>query len=448
MSKKNMQVHENLTKKYGEFFCASPWNSLHEGPEGLTSTCCKTRVPIGYSTKNSYEEMYNSEHAKSVRKDFLEGKKPQQCSACWDLETDGKPSLNRVHGNTMSTEKVIDDLVAATDKDGTLHKHKPEWLDMLWTSKCNFACLGCSPDLSSTINNKYKKEFAILHGGNMRKYFPDMTNWDNGSQHKIDYILKHSDTIRSIHLNGGEPFMNQDTYELLEELLKRGLHKKIQIWSHTNGSITKSYKGADIVEDYLVHWGQNAKVTMSNDGFGAMGEYIRWGYKDKKWLSTYEKVRDSGVVLTIQTCWNIFNSLYIEEMGEWFLDNCKWAPFNPPFDKPDGSLTIWMDYSVCPDMLNYIPELKQQGINSLKNTLKNRNHPLSWTENLNRWIDWLAGPSRKNLQAKAYSLEGKVDNLKDWFNGCTALDQKRGTNLCRDIPRLAPLYELGNEVVN
>ena len=32
---------------------------------------------------------------------------------------------------------TIDELVANTQPDGTLNLHKPEWLDLLWTNKCN-----------------------------------------------------------------------------------------------------------------------------------------------------------------------------------------------------------------------------------------------------------------------------------------------------------------------
>jgi len=434
--------HERHNDVIQEFnlpnFCASPWNSFHEGPQGLVSTCCKTRQPIGWSNKQTYEEMYNSDHAKDVRAAFLRGERHSQCEACWIQEVNGEPSLNRVHGNAMSDMDNLRELVANTDADGTLHVQKPEWLDLLWTSKCNFACLGCGPDLSSTINNKYRKEFAILNNKSADEYYPHMTNWDNMGKHKVDYVLKHADTIRSIHLNGGEPWMQQETYELLEELLKRGLHKTIQVWSHTNGSITKSYKGVDIIDEYLVHWGENCKVTMSNDGFGAVGEYTRYGYKDKKWLETYRKVRESGVELTIQTCWNMFNAPNIDELGAWYIDNCPGTQYEPPYDVPDGSLTIWTNTTTQPCMINYVPELQQQGLQALKRLQKSKNHPYSWRENIQRWINWL------NQDLEEYSVDYK--NLLAWRRGIAALDIARGTDLCTSVPLLKPLYELATQI--
>lgn len=437
--------HKVLTELFGENFCSSPWNSLHEGPEGLVSTCCKTRVPIGYSHKEDYVTMYNSDHAKSVRAQFLRGEKPKQCSGCWVQEHDGKVALNRLHGNNMSTIENMYELVNATDADGTLHHHAPEWLDLLWTSKCNFACLGCTPELSSTINTKYKKEFAVLHGRDPNDYFTNMTNWDNKGDHKIDYILRHRDTIRSIHLNGGEPFMQPETYDLLEELLRHGLHKSIQIWSHTNGSITRGYKGKDIITDYLVHWGNNAKITLSNDGFGSIGEYTRYGYRDDKWLETYTKARKAGVKITTQTCWNVFNAPNIHETGEWLRENCLDAPYDPPFNTPDGSLTIWNNETLNASLLWFVPELAHMAIDSL-NRMKNdpnKRYPLSWE--FDRWIDWLAGDDRKEEHEKYYSPNGDHRYLEAWYKGIVLMDRKRGTNLLDSVPLLTPLYQYAQE---
>jgi MoaA/NifB/PqqE/SkfB family radical SAM enzyme len=434
--------HNYLTQRFGENFCASPWNSLHEGPDGVVTTCCKTRSPIGNSKTQSFEEMYNSDHAMSVRKEFLEGKKPAQCKECWVQEESGNASLNRISGNNMSSLENIANLVKKTDKKtGYMPTHKPEWLDLLWSNKCNFACLGCVPDLSSTINKNFKEEFAILNGKDPNRYYNNFADWSNGNSAKIDYILKHKDTLTRIHFNGGEPFLNEDIYELLDVLLKKNLHKKIKIWTHTNGSVTKSYKGIDIINDYLVHWGSNASITLSSDGNGKIGEYIRWGYNDKKWLSTYRKIKEAEIKLKIQTCYNVFNACDIDHIGQWYIDNCSIS------GSPYGSLTVWTNETTNPSMLNYNLDVRQTAINSLKNLLQSKNHPLGWEENLNKWLDWLTGTGKAMQHQKNYSSDN-YSNLKSWYNGVNALDIKRGTNLCKDISKLAPLYELGKKISN
>lgn len=426
---RNKNGHKYLTEKHGKFFCAAPWNSLHEGPNGLVSTCCKSREPIGWSQDQTFEEMYNSDHAKSVRASILQGKMHSNCKACAVQEADGHPAGNRVHSNEMTDNKVIDDLVANTDPDGTLHVHRPEWLDLLWTNKCNFACLGCGPELSSTINNKYHTEFSLLNDENYGKH----PNWDNGNTNKIDYIIKHSDTIQSLHLNGGEPWMQEATYELLEELLKRGLHKTIQVWSHTNGSITKSYKGVDILETYLVHWGDKCKITISNDGHGDRGAYTRYGYKESKWLNTYDRIRQSGLKnVSIQTCVNVFNAQTLTDTAEFYMENCQLD------NGLHGSLTIWHNPTTTPLMLAYVPELKERAIDQVQQLMLSERYPRQWCDDLQKYLDYLHRTSE--IDAK-YSLPNNK-KLLAWYDGVSALDTKRKTDLCATFPELVPLWDL------
>ena len=151
-------------------------------------------------------------------------------------------------------------------------------------------------------------------------------------------------------------------------------------------------------------------------------------------------MRESGINLSIQTCWNIFNAPNIHELGEWFMDNCpEDTRFNPPYNKPDGSLTIWTNDTTQPKMSYYIPELREQCLESLRKAQKSGVHPLSWTENLNRWQNWITREDQRYV-APNYK------NLYYWYNGMKQMDLARGTDLCTDVPHLRGLYELGKEI--
>ena len=425
--------HNNIIlEKYGRKFCASPWNSLHEGPGGLVSTCCKTRKPIGWSKENTFEQMYNSEHAKSVRSNILKGILPENCKQCSKMENEGFQAANRIHGNNMSNLNDMEDLIANTKSDGELLTHKPYWLDLLWTNKCNFACIGCTPELSSFWNDNFSKEHAILQGL-PKDFWNKFENWDNGNTNKIDYIIKHSDTIRSIHLNGGEPWLQESTFELLEEMLKRGLNKKIQIWSHTNGSITKSYKGVDIIFDYLVHWkGELCKITMSNDGFGEKGNYVRYGYSDKKWLSTYNKIHDAGLKCSIQTCLGLFNSLSLKNIYSWYKDNC--------VSTQDGSLTLIYNDSINVQLLHFVESLKEKFLNDIQDMLNNKIGFVNWIPHYEKIIEYAKINNTNNdLQKK---------NLINLHNGITAFDAKRNLDRYKIFPELTELFNIAQIYAN
>lgn len=418
--------HNAVVKKHGSNFCAAPFNSLHEGQNGLVSTCCKSRVPIGYSNKTSFEDMYNSEHAKSVRKAFLNNERHPQCEQCWVYEDKvGHEAPNRHSSNRMGFD-TIDEAVANTLPDGTMIKQSPAWLDLLWSNKCNFACLGCEPTLSSTIASKYKTEYALLNDKNIDHYYKDIGLWNNDNDAKIDYILKHSDSIDQLHLNGGEPFMAEGVYELLDVMLKKGLHKKIRIWSHTNGSITKTYKGKDLIEDYLVHWGPRAKIAISQDGFGKRGEYIRYGYKDKVWLNTYQKIHEAGVELKIQTCWNVFNALTIDQVGEWYMDN---LPRNK-YGVIEGTLGLWKNMPVGTEILRYHPDTHEKAFAALDRAIASGKHPKDWGNSLIEYRHYLDNSDIRKQQW-----------IKAFVSGVKHIDKARNTNFVDTFPELEDLIK-------
>jgi hypothetical protein len=134
----------------------------------------------------------------------------------------------------------------------------------------------------------------------------------------------------------------------------------------------------------------------------------------------------------------MFNAPNIDEIGTWYLDNCPGTHYDPPYNVPDGSLTIWTNTTTQPCMINYVPELQQQGLQALKRLQKSEIHPYSWRENIQRWINWL------NQDLEQYSVDYK--NLLAWRRGIDALDIARGTDLCTSVPRLQPLYELATQI--
>lgn len=413
--------HDLVVQKHGKNFCAAPFNSLFEGPKGLVSTCCKTREAIGYTNESSLEEMYNSEHAKSVRKAFLEGKKHPQCVQCWQYEDQtGLAASNRQSSNMLGFD-TIDEAVANTLPDGTMTKQSPAWLDLLWTNKCNFACLGCKPDVSSTIARKYKDEYALLAGMKPHEYYPDMDLWQTNNEAKIRYVIDHADSLEVIHLNGGEPFMSEGIFDLLDEMLKYGLNKKIRIWSHTNGSITTSYKGKDLVEDYLSKWGDMARIVMSQDGYGPRGEYIRYGYRDDVWLRTYRRIHEANVELSIQTCWNMLNAMVIDDIGAWYMENL------PKRDGVlNGKLGIWKNMSLGVEMLRIHEPTRQRCLQALRNLMESGNHPKGWEHTLKDHYKLMS--VRKDLNKQKW-----IWNCAD---GIEAIDRKRGTNFDKTFPEL------------
>jgi len=424
MYRKNETDIKQVTDKYGDSFCSAPFTSLHTGPDGRVSFCCKSRMSIGNEKDKSLEEIYNSPQAKSIRKTFLNNKRPKQCIDCWTIEDASNDISNNRYFEIDKSFDVIDKIIKNTLPDGTLLKQNPTWLDLLWTNKCNFACLGCSPDLSSTIATKYKDEYAIINGSSPENYFSQYNNrtkWQNDNSKKIDYILKYKDSLKFIHFNGGEPLLQEDIFELLDILLKNNLHKKIFLWFHTNGSVW-SYKNVDLIDDYLVHWKDNCSITMSSDNIGEKGSYCRWGYNEKKWTTLYKRFRENNIHVNIQTCYSIFNCLNLIDIAEWYLDTLP--------DPVWGTLGLWTNHTFDPRLIQLNTELLNDSINIIDDLLKTNKYPRAWDSGLIS--------HKQYIQQKYKGIEEISINF---IQGIEAIDEARGTNFIKTFPELGKLYE-------
>lgn len=401
--------------------CAAPFTSLYEGQFGKVTACCAMADELGSTYTDDLETVVNGEKFKNIRKLFLNNKFPKECISCSKFEEEtGQIARLRKDSNRFG-ESQIKNAIKQTNPDGSMNKQFPVMLDLLWTNKCNFACMGCNGELSSTIALKYNEAFALAHDCN-----PEDLNsklWKNNNDNKIDYILKHQDTIKKIHLNGGEPFMQEDVHELLEVMIKHGLHKKISIWSHTNGSISK-YKSKNIIEDYLSKWGVKCQVTISHDGHGEQGEYTRYGLKQKKWLNTLDQLHESNINVNIQTCYSVFNALNLVDMYHWYEENTK-------VRASDRSINPWHD------PLPYTAKFLQ--IDS--NLLEKANQQLDEVKRITKFKN--SSWDLDHLKAFLNTTESQEDLNKakqQFVKSIDKFDEMRNTDFQKTFPELKSFY--------
>lgn len=429
-----MLRNREVLKKYGKNFCAAPFMSLYEGEEGTITTCCKSRHEIGNTKKNSYEEVVNSEHMKKLRLQMLNGEKPKQCKNCWSYEEQTQTIASaREFNNTVAYDSGnLDRIIKKMKPDGTIKHQMPAWLDLLSTNKCNFSCLGCKPHLSSSIAKKYNKEFQILHNAEGSDYNKWTEEWTNGNKPRIDYILKYGHTIQQIHLNGGEPFLSSETYELLDAMIEAGLNETITLWSHTNGSILKNYKGKDLIKDYFAKW-KSARITLSNDGFGKTGEYIRYGYTDEKWREVFLKIAEyPHIEISVGSCINVFNIFHLREWSQEIVNLAEEAKI--PHTK-FADLKAWGDNTVNMHMIGVCRETKQKAIEYIENLLedhRNGTHKLPY--------EWIKRLPHFNKAIKESKMPDK-EHIRAFALGVEALDKKRKVKFIEACPELITLYE-------
>jgi MoaA/NifB/PqqE/SkfB family radical SAM enzyme len=253
-----------------------PFTGLATREDGAVKVCCRS-APIGNIQDNTLEEIWNNDTIQLVRKQVLNGERPEVCKPCFDLEDQGVESLRQRHINGVIPEARIN-LYPNTPLQEIMPFEFPT-IEIKLNNLCNLKCRMCNP-LDSTnwtdwdkVVPFYKKENNFLvptieslvnKPGKYIGAFDDTDNWWTS----FEKLLPH---FRRVEFAGGEPLMDPQHYKILDMLKPYG--KNIEIKYATNGTTLGISKGRTI-HDYWPHF-RSVAVNVSLDGIHDVYNYIR-----------------------------------------------------------------------------------------------------------------------------------------------------------------------------
>jgi len=299
-------------------FCVLPWVSLEASPIGTVRPCCLAEDELTDNAgvkfnlaQASFASIQNSHSMRRLRQEFVDKKQPQTCRKCWREERAGRTS-KRMH--TLDRLKHM----LADETDWTSDAKPLMFLDLKLGNICNLKCRICGSWSSST--------FAAEELANLDKSEDRKTNhhyqmlrqgaWPRENPTFWSEIEQVSDHIQYIEFTGGEPFMIQEHFDLLQGLIDRDLAGGIEIHYNTNG--TQYPEGAVDIWQHFRH----VEIAFSIDDVGARFEYQRTG---ANWseveanIARFKLLRGQHANITLQVCStvNVFNVLYLPELAEW-----------------------------------------------------------------------------------------------------------------------------------
>jgi organic radical activating enzyme len=281
--------------------CAAIDHGVTFYQNGTIAPCCL----IDYSYRKPIADIGDDPFA-----DIRTGSAPGVCNKCIDAEARGSNSY-RQQFNSMKTDAL-----------------GYQFIDVRNSNLCNIKCRTCCPDNSS--------QWAIELGHTIPIKQQDIVNYKN-------YIL--SPIVQSIYYTGGEPFINVEQWELLEELISLEYSKNISL-SYNSNLTTLKFKDKDIL-DIWKHF-KRVTVMSSIDAVGEKFNLIRsgadWQTVEKNFIKLKE-YQNSNTNLSIQitTTVSILNIWFLDELLEYFLG------FNVTLT--DLYFPDYLSLSVIPDSL-------------------------------------------------------------------------------------------------
>jgi len=297
-------------------FCVLPWVSLEASPIGTVRPCCLADDEIIDNAGNKFElatadfaDIQNSDHMRGLREAFLAGKKPQTCRKCWNEERSGRTS-KRMH--TLDRLKhVLADESWSTDAKPLM------FLDLKLGNICNLKCRICGSWSSSQFaseeiswlpkeEQKSSHAYQMLRAGAWPK--ENTQFWT-----QIDSVLTD---IRYIEFTGGEPFMIDQHFDMLQGIVDRGIANQVEIHYNTNGTLFPD-RGPDIWKHF-----KTVEIAFSIDDVGNRFEYQR---TNADWavvldnITSFQYLQSQMPNLQLQCCTtvNVFNVRYLNEVAHW-----------------------------------------------------------------------------------------------------------------------------------
>jgi len=285
-----------------------PWVHLHITPTGLTAPCCiattESDPEIDNINGKTIQSAVNSDKMNTIRKNMLKGVLSKECTTCHVHEQQNVHSTRQVMNKDLSA--YYDSTVPNTNSDGSLDDFKMHYFDIRFSNICNFKCRTCGPDYSSQWGIEKNK--------------PKVIHIDNGKGKILEEVIAQVPNIKIAYFAGGEPLITEEHYVILEEMIRTGAAKDIQLKYNTNASNLK-YKDKDLLSLWK-HFDKGVIVDASIDHYGTRAEYIRHG---TNWATVEENIKLlrtlPHVSLRMNTVLSVFNVLTIGDFYEYLISN-------------------------------------------------------------------------------------------------------------------------------
>ncbi len=465
----NFKKTKEELDKVSPSFCLAKWNqvTVHLGT-GMTHSChhpSPHKIPIEEIETNP-SALHNTEFKKEQRRLMLEGKRPRECDYCWRVEDShrGNDENNQIFSDriTKSSEFWAFPDMQKIAKLPYNENVNPRYLEISFDTACNFKCMYCGPQFSSTWI------------GEINKFGPYML--DNGPMHDLQWLKNTGQFPMSItkpnpyvdafwewwpsavkdlevfRITGGEPLMSKQVFRLLDYLIDNP-QPQLDFAINSNLGVEpalmqKFIEKMQIIQDKKAV--KTFKVYTSNEAHGKQAEYIRYGLNYDEWLKNCHRVLAEipDSYLTVMAAYNALSLPSFNLMMNDVID-MKWKYTQQPIRKHPVSLDV--PYIRWPEFLSaWVLDIKylQYVEDSVTHMFKNI-HQMNWPPLCGKGFFDYEVNRFERLYYTIREQMVKVGNDQTRLNALRAnfaefiyqYDQRRGTNFNETFPELADFYE-------
>lgn len=290
--------------------CPLPWKQVQVSTLGNVSPCCIwTGKPAGNLKEKSLKEIWNGFTYKKLRRDMLQGKKPEGCQKCWMLE-----DLHTKSPRWYAYRKYLSEIDTLKQDANPLGEEpmKVECWDIRFSNLCNLACRTCGPEASS----KWYSEASEVFG---REWVNQIRCGQSPkiSKELLDYLVEHLSDVSEIYFVGGEPLLMQEHYKVLDAVLEG---KYTNVYLRYNTNLTTLGQNDKAIEYWkkLKEQGNKIEVGLSLDAVGEVAEYVRYGCKWETVVRNLRELINNEIHIMVMPTVSVLNIWHVQDL----LDFC------------------------------------------------------------------------------------------------------------------------------
>ena len=309
-------------------FCLAKWTqvTMHLGL-GMTHSChhpAPHKIPLAEIKRNP-KALHNTRFKKQKRKEMLDGKRPDECNFCWNVEDNSNSFSDRTFKSAEPWSLDQFDKIKNLD---FREDYNPRYVEVSFSNTCNLKCAYCGPQYSSKWVEEIEK-----HGA-----YDTETRYNNleDLRAKNEMPYKHSEDnpyveafwkwwpelYRDLHtfrITGGEPLLSKDTFKVLDYISEHWEENpNLSLAINTNLSVPKKLmdklleKAKDLTENNKV---KELILFTSVEATGAQAEYSRYGLNYDYFWENIDRVLTELPKVTINIM-AAFNALSVFTYGD------------------------------------------------------------------------------------------------------------------------------------
>lgn len=451
----HLEVKEKLDG-VGCGFCLAKWTQvtmhLHNG---MTHSChhpVPHKVPLE-ELKNNPKALHNTLFKKQKRKEMLEGKRPEECNYCWNVEDNSNSFSDRIFKSTETWSQPHLDEIKNSKWDDD---YNPKYVEVSFSNTCNFKCSYCGPMFSSKWVEEIERHGAYPTSTNFNDlgWLKDSNQFPYKKTEYNPYIEAFwkwwPDLYNDLHtfrITGGEPLLSKDTWKLLEFIAETSApNRNLNLSINTNLGVPKYLVerfvelAKKIIDDGRVN---EFIIFTSCESFGEQAEYIRTGLDFKLFSENVEYILSElpKVTVNVMATFNALSVFGYDKLIDYIFDlKRKYRNYERYWT---SAVQLDTSYLRWPPHLSVKILTDKQKELILKSATKALYYGIKEFTHDNYGFSNVEIQKIKRLYDYAISKDDSFDiekNRIDFIKYVDEHDKRRDTNFLQTFPKLEELY--------